>query len=543
MLSAPLGQVGVDPFAAFLGEVKVRRLVLDELGLRLRVAADGSLSIAAAGDEAAAPIALPGGGSGLESLNLADPGAGGRGGDGRGRARRSTGSPSPTRVSRSTTRRPAARSPTAISASCSIASGAEASARMTATGPAGRWKMEARAAVGDEPKPRARGPRRQPRGPRDVRQEAAPPVRRGADRLQVRFADRARGWDPDPHRSVHDGRGNRAAQQSRRPAVPPRRGVGRDRVGRRGQAARHRELRRSRRRHALQRLGLGRAAVRRRRTLGAGASKPGTLASGRSGAARGPSRSTPSPPSSGFSRSSRASSSTPSRPGVRPSDGALTAEIAPDGDREFAEAPAGPAAERHRGRRSVVAAVHHPDVRDWASHNIHGGKLEGVMVADWSADDLDAMEHKRAVAPDSVHGTLRHPCDRRRPPAGPAADGLGRRRRVVHRPRIQAPRPGRATMDLTPTRRIFADNLAFEIPDTSPRPIIDGSGPGASERNRRRARRPAQPGAPAQAGGNRDRPRDGQGAGGGRSGARPQARQDRQARGHAVPREPASCRA
>src|SRR5271165_3276030 len=71
VLSAPRGQIGVDPFVAFFGEVRVRRLELDDLGLRLRVAADGALSIAAGGDETAAPIPLPAGQSGLESLNFA----------------------------------------------------------------------------------------------------------------------------------------------------------------------------------------------------------------------------------------------------------------------------------------------------------------------------------------------------------------------------------------------------------------------------------------------------------------------------------------
>ena len=60
VLSAPGGKVGLDPFALALLEVKVRRLELDGLDLRLRVAADGALSLAVASDSGATPIPLPG---------------------------------------------------------------------------------------------------------------------------------------------------------------------------------------------------------------------------------------------------------------------------------------------------------------------------------------------------------------------------------------------------------------------------------------------------------------------------------------------------
>ena len=68
VLSAPSGKVGLDPFAAALLDVRVRRLELDGLDLRLRVAADGALSLAVASDAGATPIPLsgptPAGGSG-----------------------------------------------------------------------------------------------------------------------------------------------------------------------------------------------------------------------------------------------------------------------------------------------------------------------------------------------------------------------------------------------------------------------------------------------------------------------------------------------
>ena len=60
VLSAPGGKVGLDPFALATLDVKVRRLELDGLDLRLRVAADGALSLAVANDSGATPIPLPG---------------------------------------------------------------------------------------------------------------------------------------------------------------------------------------------------------------------------------------------------------------------------------------------------------------------------------------------------------------------------------------------------------------------------------------------------------------------------------------------------
>src|SRR5271154_2890723 len=74
VLSAPSGKVGLDPFALALLNVKVRRLELDGLDLRLRVAADGALSLAVASDSGATPIPLPSpvsagpGGTGLAAL-------------------------------------------------------------------------------------------------------------------------------------------------------------------------------------------------------------------------------------------------------------------------------------------------------------------------------------------------------------------------------------------------------------------------------------------------------------------------------------------
>ncbi len=59
VLSAPGGRVGLDVWSLLTLEIKVHRLELDGLDLRLRVRPDGALSIAAAADADAATIDLP----------------------------------------------------------------------------------------------------------------------------------------------------------------------------------------------------------------------------------------------------------------------------------------------------------------------------------------------------------------------------------------------------------------------------------------------------------------------------------------------------
>ena len=36
--------------------------------------------------------------------------------------------------------------------------------------------------------------------------------------------------------------------------------------------------------------------------------------------------------------------------------------------------------------------------------NLHGGRLQGSLKANWTAADLDAMEHKRGLPRESLHG-------------------------------------------------------------------------------------------------------------------------------------------
>ena len=113
-----------------------------------------------------------------------------------------------------------------------------------------------------------------------------------------------------------------------------------------------------------------------------------------------------------------------------------------------------------------------PDVRDWAAHNLHGGRIEGTMAANWSAADLDAMDHKRAIPRESVQGRFSS-----RDVGVDLLPGLpmmvSEQASGTFSGRDFKVSGDRATMALSPTRRIEGDNIVFTVPDTTPRPIVD----------------------------------------------------------------------
>ena len=111
-------------------------------------------------------------------------------------------------------------------------------------------------------------PRRQPGRPRSLRQETAASVRRGADLVQIRLAPRARRDASEPDRALRHGRRRSPAQQSGRPAIPARRSVGENRLGRRRQAASHQRPRDPGGRNAHQCARLAGAAARFGRCMG-----------------------------------------------------------------------------------------------------------------------------------------------------------------------------------------------------------------------------------------------------------------------------------
>ncbi len=150
VLAAPAGKIGLDTFSLFLAQVKVRRLELDGLDLRLRVAPDGALSLAVSGDETAAPVDLPSGTSGLDSSNLAAlirAGAEAMAGSGQAIDRVTLANGHFT-VDNEATRRSVAYKDFNL---VFDRSGDQATARISAIGPSGLWSMEAQARVGKEP--------------------------------------------------------------------------------------------------------------------------------------------------------------------------------------------------------------------------------------------------------------------------------------------------------------------------------------------------------------------------------------------------------
>ena len=470
VLSAPHGQIGVDPFVAFLGEVRVRRLELDDLSLRLRVAADGALSIAAAGDDTAAPIALPSKSSGLESLNfsaLIRAGADAMAGAGQALDRLTVAN-ARFEIDNEATGR------TVTYQDFNLVfdrAGEEGKALMAATGPAGHWTIEARAAMGDQPslsleardvsladletfdkKP----PPLFAEGPIAFRLDSRLAPDGTVETLAARFAigagtvrlnnpdalpfllDEASGdvaWDGGGKRleikdlTVLAGETHLSGSGW---VAPPADAAGAWSARLEAQDVRFGPERRGDKPVPLDSIVFeARVLPLEQRFIIDNLS------------AKGPTF-----------------------------DGALKADVAPDGQGVSLKMRLDLKPSVTQDAIRIWPQFINPEVRDWAAHNMHGGKIEGVMVSNWSAADLDAMDHKRAVAPDSVHGTFAtHDVGVDLLPGLPtmiSGEGAGTFTGHVFKIAAQS-----ATMDLTPTRRIVADNLTFEIPDTTPRPVVD----------------------------------------------------------------------
>src|SRR3984957_8846837 len=137
VLSAPSGKIGLDPFAAAL------------LDLRLRVAADGALSLAVASDSGATPIPLPGpvsagaGGTGLAALVGAAVEAMAGATQALDRLTLANGH---FEIDNEATQRSVVYNDFAV---VFDHSGSSARATLSATGPAGPWTIAAQAAEGD----------------------------------------------------------------------------------------------------------------------------------------------------------------------------------------------------------------------------------------------------------------------------------------------------------------------------------------------------------------------------------------------------------
>jgi hypothetical protein len=473
VLSAPSGKVGLDPFALALLDVKVRRLELDGLDLRLRVAADGALSLAVANDSGATPIALPGaapGGGGAPDIAAfvrfaAEAMAGAAQA-----LDRLTLANGHFEIQNDATQRQVVYDDFAV---VFDHSGSRAHATISATGPAGPWSIGAQASDGNAPALSLeardlsladlqvfdkRPPPLIADGPIAIRIEAAVTPQStlqsftgrfsiGAGRVRINnpdampfSIDEATGdvaWDDDARRfrvdklEVLSGLTHVRAQGWVAPPAEP------DRIWTTHLEARDAQF-------GPERTGANPVELE------------SIIADTRYLA-----------PSSRFI----IDGVTARGPTV---DLTLKAESAPDGEGSSLklDLEAGPSATPDLIR--LWPQFINPDVREWCAHNLHGGRLQGKMKANWTAADLDAMTHKRGLPRDSLHGefTTRDVGVDLLPGLPIMMTDQGSGSFTGHEFSLSG---NRASMTLSPTRRVQASDLAFSIADITPRPIVDAS--------------------------------------------------------------------
>jgi len=473
VLSAPSGKLGLDPFAAALLDVRVRRLELDGLDLRLRVAADGALSLAVASDSGATPIPLSGatleGESGPALAALVRAAAETMAGAAQALDRLTLAN-GHFEVENEATQRSVVYNDFAVTFDHS---GSTANARISATGPAGPWTIAAHASDGDAPTLSIQGhdlsladlqtfDRRPPpltaEGPIAFRVDAAVTPESALRELTGRFtlgAGRVRINNPDAAPFFIDEASGAMAWDD---------GARRFRVDR------------------LQVLaGLTHVETHGWVAPPAGAARVWSAHLESDGAQFGPERPGANPvalQSMVFDARFLETTShfiidglTARGPTV---DVTLKAETAPDGEGSSLKLAidAGPSATSDLIR--LWPQFINPDVRQWCAENLHGGRLQGSMKADWTAADLDAMEHKRGLPRDSLHGEFTtHDVGVDLMPGLPIMvtdEGSGTF--TGHEFTVSG---SHATMVLSPSRRVQANSLTFTVPDTTPRAIVDAS--------------------------------------------------------------------
>ena len=155
-------------------------------------------------------------------------------------------------------------------------------------------------------------------------------------------------------------------------------------------------------------------------------------------------------------------------------DVAVKAEAAPDGEGSSLKLniDVGPSATADLIR--LWPQFINPDVREWCAQNLHGGRLQGSLKANWTAADMDAMAHKRGLPRESLHGEFTtHDVGVDLMPGLPimmSDEGTGSF--TGHEFTVSG---NHATMALSPSRRVQANDLAFTVPDITPRAIVDAS--------------------------------------------------------------------
>ncbi len=473
VLSAPGGKVGLDLFRLALSEVEVRRLELDGLSLRLRVAADGALSLAASSDSGATPIALPSaapaGGAAPDLAALVRAGAEAMAG-----------------ATQALDRLTLAKGHFEIDNDATHGSivyddftvvfdhsGSTARASVSAIGRDGRWSVTARASDADAPTLSAEAkdlsladiqifntkpPPLIVDGPIGIQFEARTGPQSTLESLSGRFsvgAGRVRVNNPDAAPFfIDEATGavdwDEAARQFRIDKLQIL--AGETHLKAEGWIAPPAEATGAWTAHFDSRdarLGPERA--------GANAVALDSIV----GDAR-------------FFQSAShfvLDGLTLRGPTVKVT---IKAETAPDGDGSSLklDLEAGPSVTPDLVR--LWPPFINPDVRDWCSHNLHGGQLQGSMIANWTAADLDAMAHKRGLPRDSVHGqfTTRDVGVDLLPGLPMMISDEGAGSFTGHDFAISGKG---GIMTLSPSRRIQASDLAFTVPDTTPRAIVDAT--------------------------------------------------------------------
>src|SRR6202453_1381049 len=473
VLSARNGKLGLDPFAAALLDVRVRRLELDGLDLRLRVDADGALSLAVASDSGATPIPLPGpvsagaGGTGLAAL------VGGAVEAMAGATQaldRLTLANGHFEIDNEATQRSVIYSDFAV---VFDHSGSSARAALSATGPAGPWTITAQAAEGDA---RTLSIRAHDLSLADLQtfDKKPPPVTAEgpvAIKLDAELT-------PDSALRAFSGQFSIGAGRVRidNPDAVP---FFIDEAS--GAMAWDEDARRFRIVRLQVLAGLTHVDAQGWMAPPTDTAKIWTTHLESRDAQFGPERPGATPvalESMVFdARFLEATSRfildglTARGPTV---DVAVKAEIAPDGDGSSLKLNIDAGSSAPADLIRLWPQFINPDVREWCAQNLHGGQLQGSLKANWTAADLDAMAHKRGLPRESLHGefTTRDVGVDLLPglPIMMTDEGTGSF--TGHEFTVSG---NHATMALSPSRRVQANDLAFTVPDITPRPIVDAS--------------------------------------------------------------------
>jgi hypothetical protein len=473
VLSAPSGKIGLDPFAAALLDVRVRRLELDGLDLRLRVAADGALSLAVASDSGATPILLPSAASsggpspGLVALvrAAAETMAGATQA-----LDRLTLANGHFEIDNEATHRSVAYNDFAVTFDHS---GSRAHAAISATGPAGPWTITAQASDGDAPTLSIQGhdlsladlqafdkkpPPLTAEGPIAFKLDAEVTAESALRAFTGRFtvgAGRVRFNNPDASPFFLD----------------------------EASGAMSWDL-------DAQRLRVDRLQVLAEQTHvemhgwmapPADAARVWSAHLESQGAQLGPERPGASPVALESMVLDARFLETTSRfilegfkargPSV---DVAVSAETAPDGDGASLKLNIDAGSSATADLIRLWPQFINPDVRQWCAENLHGGRLQGSLKGNFSAADMDAMANKRGLPADSLHGEFTtHDVGVDLMPGLPimmSDEGTGSF--TGHEFTVSG---NHATMVLSPSRRVQANDLVFTVPDITPRAIVDAS--------------------------------------------------------------------